>query len=102
MFARRPSTSIPVFPVLFLPSRSPNQVSEMKAVEQRKTPLQVSMDDLGQRLSVMSFAVIGCIALVGASFVVWCICGVQCIHSSVTVVADHSYGSTISGIPFNV
>jgi hypothetical protein len=46
----------------------------MKAVEQRKTPLQVSMDDLGQRLSVMSFAVIGCIALVGASFVVylWC------------------------------
>jgi len=43
-----------------------NQVSEMKAVEQRKTPLQVSMDDLGQRLSVMSFAVIGCIALIGA------------------------------------
>ena len=38
----------------------------MKAVEQRKTPLQVSMDDLGQRLSVMSFAVIGCIALIGA------------------------------------
>jgi magnesium-transporting ATPase (P-type) len=37
----------------------------MKAVEQRKTPLQVSMDDLGQRLSFLSFGVIGCIAVVG-------------------------------------
>uniref|UniRef100_A0A6U0ZXV7 Cation-transporting P-type ATPase N-terminal domain-containing protein n=1 Tax=Rhizochromulina marina TaxID=1034831 RepID=A0A6U0ZXV7_9STRA len=38
---------------------------EMKDVEKRKTPLQVSMDDLGQRLSIVSFAVIGVIALVG-------------------------------------
>jgi len=38
---------------------------EMKDVEQRKTPLQVSMDQLGQKLSVISFCVIGAIALVG-------------------------------------
>jgi magnesium-transporting ATPase (P-type) len=38
---------------------------EMKDVEQRKTPLQASMDQLGQRLSFISFGVIGCIAVVG-------------------------------------
>jgi len=38
---------------------------EMKNVEQRKTPLQTSMDELGQKLSMISFVVIGGIALVG-------------------------------------
>ena len=38
---------------------------QMKSVEKRKTPLQVSMDELGQKLSLISFAVIGIIALVG-------------------------------------
>lgn len=38
---------------------------DMKNVEKRKTPLQVSMDELGQRLSFISFGVIGVIAAIG-------------------------------------
>jgi P-type Ca2+ transporter type 2C len=38
---------------------------DMKDVEVRKTPLQVTMDDLGKRLSIMSFIIIVCIALLG-------------------------------------
>lgn len=38
---------------------------DMKEVEARKTPLQVMMDDLGKNLSIMSFAIIACIALLG-------------------------------------
>jgi P-type Ca2+ transporter type 2C len=38
---------------------------DMKDVEARKTPLQVMMDDLGKNLSIMSFAIIACIALLG-------------------------------------
>lgn len=37
----------------------------MQEVEVRKTPLQVSMDDLGRQLSLLSFAVIGVIVIVG-------------------------------------
>jgi P-type Ca2+ transporter type 2C len=38
---------------------------DMKEVEVRKTPLQVMMDELGKNLSVMSFAIIAVIALLG-------------------------------------
>lgn len=34
-------------------------------VEVRKTPLQISMNDLGKQLSMFSFAVIGVIVLIG-------------------------------------
>jgi Ca2+-transporting ATPase len=34
-------------------------------VEEKKTPLQLSMDDLAKRLSIFSFGVIGVIFLVG-------------------------------------
>ncbi|EJT97022.1 calcium-transporting P [Dacryopinax primogenitus] len=37
----------------------------MQSVEERRTPLQLSMDDLAKRLSVFSFGVIGFIVLVG-------------------------------------
>lgn len=38
---------------------------DMKEVEQRRTPLQMKMDELGKQLSVLSFGIIGVIALVG-------------------------------------
>ncbi|CAM9580982.1 unnamed protein product, partial [Phaeothamnion confervicola] len=38
---------------------------DMKEVEARRTPLQAKMDDLGKQLSMMSFGIIGVIALVG-------------------------------------
>jgi Ca2+-transporting ATPase len=34
-------------------------------VEEKKTPLQLSMDDLAKRLSIFSFGVIGVIFLLG-------------------------------------
>lgn len=34
-------------------------------VEVRKTPLQISMNDLGKQLSMFSFGVIGVIVLIG-------------------------------------
>ena len=37
----------------------------MKEVEDPKTPLQYSMDELGKQLSFFSFAVIGAIMLLG-------------------------------------
>ncbi|KAI8978367.1 PMR1-type calcium-transporting P-type ATPase [Pilobolus umbonatus] len=37
----------------------------MQTVEVRKTPLQISMSDLGKQLSLFSFAVIGVIVLIG-------------------------------------
>ena len=37
----------------------------MRDVEERKTPLQVSMELLGKQLSMLSFVVIGCIMLIG-------------------------------------
>ncbi|KAI8366229.1 PMR1-type calcium-transporting P-type ATPase [Blakeslea trispora] len=37
----------------------------MQEVEVRKTPLQISMNDLGKQLSMFSFAVIGVIVLIG-------------------------------------
>lgn len=43
---------------------------DMKDVECRRTPLQIKMDELGKQLSVLSFGVIGVIALVG----VWQVC----------------------------
>lgn len=39
--------------------------ADMKDVEARKTPLQLQMDELGKQLSMISFAVIGVIGLVG-------------------------------------
>lgn len=39
--------------------------SDLKEVENRRTPLQVKMDELGKQLSLISFAIIGVIALVG-------------------------------------
>lgn len=38
---------------------------EMKEIESRKTPLQVKMDELGGKLSMVSFGIIGCICLIG-------------------------------------
>ncbi|KAH8927154.1 calcium-transporting P, partial [Atractiella rhizophila] len=37
----------------------------MQDVEEKKTPLQISMDDLAKRLSLISFGVIGVICLIG-------------------------------------
>ncbi|KAG0244799.1 High affinity Ca2+/Mn2+ P-type ATPase-like protein [Actinomortierella wolfii] len=37
----------------------------MQEVEVRKTPLQLSMDDLGKQLSMLSFVIIGIIVLIG-------------------------------------
>jgi P-type Ca2+ transporter type 2C len=34
-------------------------------VEERRTPLQLSMDELAQKLSLMSFGIIGVIVLIG-------------------------------------
>lgn len=39
--------------------------SMMQEVEEKKTPLQVSMDELAKRLSLISFGVIGIICLIG-------------------------------------
>ncbi|GAA99094.1 uncharacterized protein L969DRAFT_94276 [Mixia osmundae IAM 14324] len=39
--------------------------SMMQNIEERKTPLQISMDDLAKRLSAISFGVIGLICLLG-------------------------------------
>lgn len=38
---------------------------DMKDVQCRRTPLQMKMDELGKQLSVLSFGIIGIIALVG-------------------------------------
>lgn len=38
---------------------------EMRDIEVRRTPLQVAMDDLGKKLSAVSFGIIGCIGIVG-------------------------------------
>lgn len=38
---------------------------DMKDVECRRTPLQMKMDELGKQLSILSFGIIGFIALVG-------------------------------------
>ncbi|KNC87116.1 hypothetical protein SARC_00739 [Sphaeroforma arctica JP610] len=37
----------------------------MQETEERKTPLQINMDDLGKKLSIMSFGIIGLITLLG-------------------------------------
>ena len=37
----------------------------MKDIEQRKSPLQIKMDELGKKLSIFSFAVIACIMALG-------------------------------------
>lgn len=37
----------------------------MQQVENRKTPLQVSMNDLGKQLSILSFGIIAVIVLIG-------------------------------------
>ena len=38
---------------------------EMKDIENRRTPLQIKMDELGKKLSVFSFGIIGCIGALG-------------------------------------
>ncbi|CBJ31177.1 testis secretory pathway calcium transporting ATPase [Ectocarpus siliculosus] len=38
---------------------------DMKDIESRRTPLQMKMDELGKQLSLLSFGIIGVIALVG-------------------------------------
>lgn len=38
---------------------------DMKDVETRRTPLQLKMDELGKQLSLLSFGIIGVIAVVG-------------------------------------
>lgn len=45
---------------------------DMKDVESRRTPLQMKMDELGKQLSVLSFGIIGVIALVGVLQVTQC------------------------------
>ena len=39
--------------------------SMMQDVEEKRTPLQLSMDELAQKLSILSFGVIGVICLIG-------------------------------------
>jgi Ca2+-transporting ATPase len=39
--------------------------SMMQDVEERRTPLQNSMDELAKRLSIISFGIIGVICLIG-------------------------------------
>lgn len=39
---------------------------DTKDVEKTRTPLQIMMDDLGNRLSMMSFAIIACIGVLGS------------------------------------
>lgn len=39
--------------------------SMMQDVEEKRTPLQLSMDELAQKLSILSFGVIGMICLIG-------------------------------------
>jgi len=39
--------------------------SMMQDVEEKRTPLQLSMDELAKKLSFMSFGVIGIICLIG-------------------------------------
>jgi Ca2+-transporting ATPase len=38
---------------------------DMKEIEARKTPLQLKMDELGGKLSIVSLGIIGCICLIG-------------------------------------
>jgi Ca2+-transporting ATPase len=37
----------------------------MQEVEEKRTPLQLSMDELAKKLSILSFGVIGMICLIG-------------------------------------
>ena len=37
----------------------------VEQVEEKRTPLQLDMDDLAKNLSILSFAVIGVIVLIG-------------------------------------
>ena len=37
----------------------------MKDIEEKKTPLQVKMDELGKQLTILSFFIIGFIMLIG-------------------------------------
>ena len=37
----------------------------LRQVEEKRTPLQLSMDELAKKLSILSFAVIGIIVLIG-------------------------------------
>ncbi len=39
--------------------------SMMQDVEEKRTPLQLNMDELAKKLSIMSFGVIGIICLIG-------------------------------------
>lgn len=45
---------------------------DMKDIESRRTPLQMKMDELGKQLSLLSFGIIGVIALVGVLQVSCC------------------------------
>jgi magnesium-transporting ATPase (P-type) len=36
-----------------------------RQVEEKRTPLQISMDELAKKLSIISFAIIGVIVLIG-------------------------------------
>lgn len=38
---------------------------EMKEIENRRTPLQIKMDELGKKLSIFSFGIIACIGIIG-------------------------------------
>ena len=40
-------------------------VTGWQEVEEKKTPLQVKMDELGKKLSIFSFCIIGLIMLIG-------------------------------------
>jgi P-type Ca2+ transporter type 2C len=40
--------------------------SMVQDVEERRTPLQHSMDELAKKLSILSFAIIGIICVIGA------------------------------------
>ena len=58
---------------------------EMKDIEQRKSPLQIKMDELGKKLSIFSFAIIACIMALG-------------IFQGKTFLSMFNIGSTQCGI----
>lgn len=57
-------TTIPILIVLSPIFRALNLGVALQ-VEEKRTPLQVSMDELAQKLSFISFAIIGIIVLIG-------------------------------------
>lgn len=78
---------------------------DMKDVETRRTPLQLKMDELGKQLSILSFVIIGVIALVGVLQVRGhCTLDVSVVMLSCPLVVPHNaidrpIRRTVMGLP---